>query len=341
VPPMIDGRFRRSYVLWQEAVRPLVIIEYASGDGSEERDTAPHRGKFWVYEKAICAGYYAIYEVEKAAVELFKLNGGCYVRVEPNAAGRLPIEPLGVELESGTASTVDWSCPAYVSGTPPLASCCRLTRSETPPWPTERKRRSRCWTTPAGASRRNASEPRPNASVREAGRASAGAGPGPGRRLTGCRSRANFVSLPHNLHRVRTVEEETRWRRRRPRPPASWSSSPASRPAARRPPPSNSPTRGTSGSTATTAGGAVDDLLPRLGELLDAGKSVVMDNLYATRASRAGAVAVARKHKARVRCMVLDTGLEDAQFNACLRMMDRCGKVLRPRTTSRSRTGRP
>src|SRR5262245_50358313 len=42
-----------------------------------------------------------------------------------------------------------------------------------------------------------------------------------------------------------------------------------------------------------TVGGAVDDLLPKLAELLAAGKSVVMDNLYATRTSRAGAIAVA------------------------------------------------
>ena len=98
VPPMLSGQFRRSYVLWQEAVRPLVLIEYASGDGSEERDTTPYRGKFWVYEQAIAAGYYAIYEVKKAAVELFKLDAGRYCAVAANAAGRLPLEPLGVEL---------------------------------------------------------------------------------------------------------------------------------------------------------------------------------------------------------------------------------------------------
>ena len=100
VMPMIDGHFRRSYVMWQESIRPQVIVEYVSGDGSEERDNTPFTGKFWVYEKAIGAGYYAIYEVEKGTVELFKLNvgGGPYQRVEPNSAGRYPIEPLGVEL---------------------------------------------------------------------------------------------------------------------------------------------------------------------------------------------------------------------------------------------------
>ena len=77
-------------------------------------------------------------------------------------------------------------------------------------------------------------------------------------------------------------------------------------------------------------GGAVSDLIPQLDQLLSAGKSVVMDNLFATRASRAGAIVAAKKHKVPVRCVVLDTTLEDAQFNACLRMMERCGKVLHP-----------
>src|SRR5687767_5127380 len=39
-------------------------------------------------------------------------------------------------------------------------------------------------------------------------------------------------------------------------------------------------------------GGRLDDLLPRLAELLAAGRSVVLDNLYPTRESRAGAVKV-------------------------------------------------
>jgi Uma2 family endonuclease len=98
VESMLNGELRRSYVLWQEGMRPLVVIEYASGDGSEERDTTPGKGKFWVYEQCIAAPHYAIYEVAKASVELFKLDGGRYVRVSPNAAGRFPIEPLGVEL---------------------------------------------------------------------------------------------------------------------------------------------------------------------------------------------------------------------------------------------------
>jgi Uma2 family endonuclease len=98
VPPMLDGEFRRSYVLWQEIIKPLVVVEFVSGDGSEERDTTPYKGKFWVYEKAICAGYYVIFEGEKPSVEVYRLVGGQYAAVAANAAGRFPIEPLGVEL---------------------------------------------------------------------------------------------------------------------------------------------------------------------------------------------------------------------------------------------------
>jgi Uma2 family endonuclease len=98
VPPTLEGQVRRSYVMWQESVRPLMVVEVVSGDGSEERDTTPHRGKFWIYEQAIGAAYYALYEGEKGAVELYQLAGGRYQRVTPNAAGRLPVEPLGVEL---------------------------------------------------------------------------------------------------------------------------------------------------------------------------------------------------------------------------------------------------
>lgn len=98
VPPMLDGQCRRSYVLWQESVRPLVVIEYVSGNGAEERDATPRTGKFWVYEQAIAAGYYAIYEVTKPGVELLRLSGGRYAPVDANPAGRYPIPELGVEL---------------------------------------------------------------------------------------------------------------------------------------------------------------------------------------------------------------------------------------------------
>ncbi|MEB3180989.1 MAG: Uma2 family endonuclease [Nostocaceae cyanobacterium] len=102
VPPSLDGQARRSYVLWQEYVAPLIVIEFVSGDGSEERDKTPPSqgkpGKFWVYEQAIRVPYYAIYEVTKAQVEVYHLVDNTYRGMTPNQREHYAIASLGVEL---------------------------------------------------------------------------------------------------------------------------------------------------------------------------------------------------------------------------------------------------
>jgi Uma2 family endonuclease len=98
VPPTLDGKMRRSYVLWHESIPPQIVIEFVSGTGAEERDRTPWEGKFWVYETVIRPAYYAIYEVEKAQVEVFSLQKNQYQPVPPNGCDRFPIDELGVEL---------------------------------------------------------------------------------------------------------------------------------------------------------------------------------------------------------------------------------------------------
>lgn len=98
VPPMLNGKFRRSYVLWQEYVAPLIVLEFVSDDGSEERDKTPVTGKFWVYEQAIRVPFYGIYEVNKASVEVYHLVDGHYELVPANERGHCSILPMGVEL---------------------------------------------------------------------------------------------------------------------------------------------------------------------------------------------------------------------------------------------------
>jgi Uma2 family endonuclease len=98
VPPELDGHYRRSYVLWKELIAPAIIIEYASGDGSVERNRTPKEGKFWIYEQVVHGGYYAIISVETGDLEVHRLEGTEYRRLEPNERGHYPIEPLGVEL---------------------------------------------------------------------------------------------------------------------------------------------------------------------------------------------------------------------------------------------------
>jgi aryl-alcohol dehydrogenase-like predicted oxidoreductase/predicted kinase/histidinol phosphatase-like enzyme len=78
-------------------------------------------------------------------------------------------------------------------------------------------------------------------------------------------------------------------------------------------------------------GGSLIDLARRLDRELAAGaRRVVIDNTYPTRASRAPVIEVARRHGAGVRCVVLETSLEDAQANAVARILARHGRLLMP-----------
>ena len=109
VTPLLEGEYRRSYVMWKESIPPVIAIEFVSGNGKEERDKTPPKqldkkgqekkaGKFWVYEQAICIPYYAIYEVKKASVEVYQLREGRYQLLKSNERGHYPIAPMGVEL---------------------------------------------------------------------------------------------------------------------------------------------------------------------------------------------------------------------------------------------------
>ncbi len=98
VPPLLDGQVRRSYVMWHEYIAPLVVMEFVSGNGREERDKTPISGKFWVYEQVIRPNFYVIYEVRKARVELYCLVNRQYQLVPANERGHYPIPSLGIEI---------------------------------------------------------------------------------------------------------------------------------------------------------------------------------------------------------------------------------------------------
>lgn len=80
-----------------------------------------------------------------------------------------------------------------------------------------------------------------------------------------------------------------------------------------------------------SVGGSMDDL-NRLAEktLLDTSK-LVLDNLYPTVESRKAIIALGKRHKIPVRCYLMDTSMEDAQLNACLRMMKKHGFIPNPK----------
>ncbi|MEG3976455.1 Uma2 family endonuclease [Microcoleus sp. herbarium8] len=108
VPPNIDGQIRRSYVLWREHIAPLIALEFASGNGDEERNRTPlsrtdegvltKPGKFWVYERVMRIPYYGIYEINSGQLEVYRLIDGYYQLLELNERGHFPVAPLGVEL---------------------------------------------------------------------------------------------------------------------------------------------------------------------------------------------------------------------------------------------------
>ncbi|MCM1982904.1 Uma2 family endonuclease [Lyngbya confervoides] len=118
VPPLLNGKRRRSYVLWQEIVAPLIALEFVSGDGSEEHDTTSplaedglKAGKFWVYEQAIRVPFYGIYNVDQASVEIYELVANQYQRCMPNERGHFPIPPLGLELGIWQGSYLNQTLP--------------------------------------------------------------------------------------------------------------------------------------------------------------------------------------------------------------------------------------
>ena len=85
------------------------------------------------------------------------------------------------------------------------------------------------------------------------------------------------------------------------------------------------------------AGGTVRDLLPALDRLVGEGKRrIVMDNTYVSRKSRRPVLEKARTLGLPVRCVWLDTGVEDAQVNAVERMVARYGRLLEPEEIERA-----
>lgn len=107
VPAKLDGQYRRSYVLWREFVAPTIVLEFASQDGTEERDTTPlargsdgisKPGKFWVYEQIMRIPYYGIYEIRTGKLEVYSLSEGRYQPLIANDRGHFTIASMGVEL---------------------------------------------------------------------------------------------------------------------------------------------------------------------------------------------------------------------------------------------------
>lgn len=77
-----------------------------------------------------------------------------------------------------------------------------------------------------------------------------------------------------------------------------------------------------------TSGGTLADLLPALDRVLASGNArVVLDNTYVSRKSRAEVIRAAHARGFPVRCVWMQTSLEDAQTNAVTRLVRRYGRL--------------
>ncbi len=83
------------------------------------------------------------------------------------------------------------------------------------------------------------------------------------------------------------------------------------------------------------------DLVPLASAALDEGASVVLDNTYATRDSRAPLVALGKQRGVPVRCVWLDSSIEQAQYNAVERLVRKHGRLLTPDEIKKAGKGDP
>jgi len=78
-------------------------------------------------------------------------------------------------------------------------------------------------------------------------------------------------------------------------------------------------------------GGKLDNLPLIVADLHKKGtKKFVLDNTYADIESRKSIIECAKKLKLPIKCVLLDTSFEDAQFNACTRMVRKVGRLMDP-----------
>jgi hypothetical protein len=85
-------------------------------------------------------------------------------------------------------------------------------------------------------------------------------------------------------------------------------------------------------------GGTMKGLHQALDARMAAGElRVVLDNTYTTRASRQGAIEVARRHGACVQGVWLDTPVAEARHNVILRMLRAHGRLLEPEEMERAK----
>jgi Uma2 family endonuclease len=116
VPSLYDHRdLRLSYVVWQEAVNPYIVIELLSPGTEKEdlgqtlRDAEKPPGKWEVYEQILRVPYYAIFDRYKSEFRMFQLTGSRYAEVNLSSDFRfwIPEIELGLGVWQGSYKDVE------------------------------------------------------------------------------------------------------------------------------------------------------------------------------------------------------------------------------------------
>jgi Uma2 family endonuclease len=103
-PRLYKGRESRlSYVIWEESVDPLIVVELLSPGTEKEdlgqtlRDVSRPPTKWQVYEQILRVPYYAVYSREGADLKIFQLMGASYKEITGHG-GRFWIAKAGLGL---------------------------------------------------------------------------------------------------------------------------------------------------------------------------------------------------------------------------------------------------
>lgn len=106
---------RLSYVVWQEAVNPYIIVELLSPGTEKEdlgqttlRDVEKPPGKWEIYEQILRVPYYAIFDRYQSEFRMFQLNGDRYTEANlTDFRFWIPSIELGLGVWEGSYKNVN------------------------------------------------------------------------------------------------------------------------------------------------------------------------------------------------------------------------------------------
>lgn len=107
VPRLYDGKdLRLSYLVWQEGINPLVVVELLSpstekedlGQATSNRSINESPSKWEVYQTILRVPFYFTYDHLTQQIRAFRLEGDSYIAFLPNKDGRFSLPSISLCL---------------------------------------------------------------------------------------------------------------------------------------------------------------------------------------------------------------------------------------------------